>query len=234
MKTKFVAIFLVSVITGVLAWQITVQAHPLVGLPPELSKPGASEQSPETLALKLKNEFQNECAGLAVFAGLVAMVSGFYFSTRQKLPIRAVLVGVGTVLGVGTGFLMAMTNNYLQDLLLVGWSPSTKATLIWSALLIELAVTCCLVANIGLGFNQHSAQMWMGGIVGALLAAVVYPVLTGMLLQFENSNPALPLGFYSRALLFCLPTFLIFALMDFQYLQSVAKVSKLTDGESVG
>ena len=233
LRTKVFALFFLSLIAGIIAWQVTVQAHPLVPLPPELSKTGVAEQTAELFALKMRNELQNECAGLAVFASMVVGVGGYFFSRGKRKPARFGIALAGLLVGAGTGVLMALSCSFLRDLLPIQWLPSTKATVIWTVLFLELSIACALIANVGLGFDRHSLGIWSGGLVGALLAAVAYPLVVGLLFRFENSDPALPLGTYSRALLFCLPTFLIFALMEYQYSKSIAKVGELTGSGNV-
>lgn len=233
LRTRVLAIFFLSLVGGTLAWQVTVQGDPLVPLPQELAKPGAAEQTPELLALKLRNELQNDCAGLAVFAAVAVGLGGYFFSRGKKQPSRIGIATTGLLIGIATGILMALSSNFLRDLLPIHWLPSTKATTIWSVLFLELSIACALVASFGLGFDRHSGKMWAGAVVGALLAAVSYPLVVGTLFQFENSDPALPLGTYSRAILFCLPTFLIFALMEYQYSSSIGKPVELTESSTV-
>jgi len=233
MRTKVLSLFFLSLIAGILAWQVTVQAYPLVPLPPELSKTGVAEQTAELFALKMRNELQNECAGLAVFGGLVVAAGGYFFSRGKSRPARLGISLAGLLIGAATGALMALSCSLLRERLPIHWIPSTEATAIWAVLFLELSIACAIVANIGLGFDRHSLGIWSGGLVGALLAAVAYPFLVGLLFRFENSDPALPIGTYSRVLLFCLTPFSIFALMEYQYSRSIAKVGGLTESGSV-
>ena len=225
MKNKVILLFGLTVLAGLTAWLVTIQVNPLVPLPPELSKTGVAEQSAEVLAIKLRHNLQNDCAGLAVFGGLVVAMSGFFFALRRPLVYRLLMSAVGLVLGAATGVLMGLSGHWLHEHLPIQWTPTTTATVIWAAVFMELAIAVSAIANCGLGYSHNSHKIWLGGTVGALLAAVVFPLLASLLFQFENSEPTLPLGVYSRATLFCLPTFLILSLIEYQHSGSQAPTS---------
>lgn len=233
LNSKVLILLGLATVAGLLAWQITIQADPLVPMPPELLQTGVAEQTPELLAVKLRHTLQNDSAGLAVFAGLLVAVAGLFFSASKAIVVRIGIVVLGLVLGAATGVGMGYTGDWLRQVLPVDWTPSTTASTIWAIVLSELAVACSVVASLGLGCNRHTAKMWAGGIVGAILAAVLFPLVTGALFPYENSDPTLPIGYWSRGTLFLLPSFIILALMEFQHARSSSETMADNSKKSV-
>lgn len=214
--TKTVSLLLLviaSASAGVILWWIMATAHPLVPLPPELQRTGVAEQSAELLNIKLKHNFQTAGAELAIFGAMVVGAVGFVFSRSRAVAVRLLFVVLGMAIGAATGVLMAVTSSGLEPSIPIEWDPMVRSSLLWMAMLSELAVAAALVASIA-GFRNHAvSKLWVGAILGGLLAGVLFPLIAGMVFPYENADPPVPAGTYSRIALFSLSMFMIIAMM---------------------
>ena len=81
---------------------------------------------------------------------------------------------------------------------------------------LPFALVAGLFVAIGAGRVKQLGSISLGAVIGAVLAAVSYALIAGIVLQNENSDAVLPPGTNCRLLLFFLIPFSIWSTILYQ------------------
>lgn len=204
-----------SIVCAIVVWPSVNLSHPLLRLPDDLF--GLTQPTTEQSARIREHLRLNDTIALALF-GAVAMAAGIpVFANRMKAInlIGSLILALG--IGAAGGWLMGLNGFYCEDWLPITWDVLIRVTVRWMAMLLPFALMAALLTALCTRSWNRTGTLLMAGLIGSLLAAITYTLITALVLPKENADAVLPHGTYSRLLLFGIAPLAIWATIEHQF-----------------
>jgi hypothetical protein len=202
------AILFTSALAAFTTWLILLFVHPIVPLPEELF--GLTQPNTEQVAQLREHSRMNDSYALAIY-GALGMLAGLpllFFKRTDSLHKSSwfwrlpLFVVSSVVAGGACGLALSWIGFYCYDWLPITWDALVRVSVRLTAMLLPFALVAGLLIAICAGRIPQLPSIFLGGVIGAALAAVSYAIIAGVALQNENSDPVLPPGTICRLLLF--------------------------------
>jgi len=146
---------------------------------------------------------------LATLAGTPVVARGL--STVMKVAAIMVLAVTGAAIGLAS----VQIGFYCQDWLPM-WDPLVRSAVLRAAMFAPFGIIGGLLTAMFQRCWGKTGSLLVGGLVGSILVATIYCLVAGFLFHGENSDAVLPVGMFSRGLLFGGTPFLVWAFITKQ------------------
>lgn len=205
------AVLLMSALVAVVGWQVLLRVHPMISMPEELM--GLTQPNTEQVAQLRAHARLNVTNSLVIY-GALAMLAGLPVislrSANPKVQGRELLgrgfgfVILATLAGGLCGLLFSWIGHYCDDWLPIGLDPLVRLSVRLVASLVPFVLLACLLAALFTGNMRRTPEIFLWGLIGALIASFGYALIAGVVFPEENSDAVLPPGASCQLLLFFL------------------------------
>jgi hypothetical protein len=204
-----------ALLGGLLTWAVLQAVLPVFTLPEELANlpsPVPAEKAVELdLAMARINRYHAILAvailGLAV-GGLLAAAESYSRGSWRRV-VGTGLPG-GAIAGLfGAGAALAGSLVLEAPQALAGWSPLAKTVVVQAVTFAGLGLGIGVGLAVPRGNLRLTANSAIGGTLGGLLAALIYPSLVGYLLPITQTERVMPRDALSRLIWLAMASLLI-------------------------
>jgi hypothetical protein len=201
LNRKLVSFVLLGALVSIGYCLLLSFAHPFVLASPEARASVEVTESQRTELLSAK--FASEIIGFSVFGLLLGAVIAIVSSHPSSVKHRAMTLLVGSLLGALGGALMGWIGYVFHDsLIAILPDPMVHVFVRLSAMLLPVAMAVGLTTALGCSSKAVILNAFMGSVIGAMLSALVYGILAGVVTPLENVANIFPAHMQNRYLLF--------------------------------